>query len=174
MTHKIVTHALSLLLGAVLAGGAMGQSNQNSQQQGNQNAQQQDKQQQDKQSQGQDKQSGKAASGATKKAGPAGVVPLGVTVEERALVLEGWRASKLLNAAVYNDKNERIGKIEDMLVSPDGKLSVAVIDVGGFLGMGKHRVAIPVDQFSDITAKRLVLPGATKQALKELPEFRYT
>ena len=161
MTHKIVTHALSLLLGTVLAGGAIGQSNQNSQQQ-------------EKQSQGQGQQNGQAASGATKKAGPAGVVPLGVTVEEQALVLEGWRASKLLGAGVYNDQNQRIGKIEDMLVAPDGKVSVAVIDVGGFLGIGKHRVAIPVDQFSDITAKRLVLPGANKQALKELPEFRYT
>jgi sporulation protein YlmC with PRC-barrel domain len=89
------------------------------------------------------------------------------------VVLNGWRASKLIGASVYNDRNERIGKIEDMLVSPDGKLSVAVIDVGGFLGIGKHRVAIPVDQFSDITAKKLVLPKATKETLKALPEFQF-
>jgi sporulation protein YlmC with PRC-barrel domain len=152
MTRKLVSYVLSILLGALLASTAVGQS--------------------DQQKQGQ--QSDKAASGATRQAAPVGAVPLGVTVEAQALVLEGWRASKLIGANVYNEQNQRIGKIEDMLVSPDGKLSVAVIDVGGFLGIGKHRVAIPVDQFSDITAKRLVLPGATKEALKGLPEFRYT
>jgi sporulation protein YlmC with PRC-barrel domain len=158
--NKIASHAICMLLGAALMGTAIGQSNQQSQ---------------DQQSQGQQSsQSGKSSStGATRQAGPAGIVPLGITVEEKALVLQGWRASKLLGASVYNDKNQRIGKIEDMLVSPDGKLSVAVIDVGGFLGLGKHRVAIPVDQFSDITAKRLVLPNATKEALKALPEFQF-
>jgi sporulation protein YlmC with PRC-barrel domain len=88
-------------------------------------------------------------------------------------VVKGWRASKLVNATVYNDQNERIGKIDDMIVSPDGKVSLAIVDVGGFLGIGKHRVAIPVDQFSDINAKKLVLPKATKEALKALPEFTY-
>jgi len=114
-----------------------------------------------------------SSTGASRDAPAAGVVPLGLTVEETAVVLKGWRASKLLHADVYNDENKKIGKIEDMIVSPDGKVSVAVIDVGGFLGMGKHRVAIPVDQFSDINAKKLVLPKATKDALKAMPEFRY-
>jgi hypothetical protein len=56
------------------------------------------------------------------------------------------------------------------VIAPDGSLSVAVIDVGGFLGIGKHRVAIPVKQFTQIHPKA-VLPGATKEALKSLPEF---
>ncbi|HEV7476349.1 MAG TPA: PRC-barrel domain-containing protein, partial [Burkholderiales bacterium] len=116
---------------------------------------------------------GSAGSGATRDAPIAGAVPLGITVEATAAVVKGWRASKLVGASVYNDQNQRIGKIDDMIVSPDGKVSVAVIDVGGFLGLGKHRVAISVDQFSDINAKKLVLPNATKEALKALPEFTY-
>ena len=99
--------------------------------------------------------------------------PLALSVEAKALVLQGWRASKLIGASVYNDEDKRIGKIEDMIVSPDGKVSVAVIDVGGFLGIGKHRVAISVEDFADIKPKKLVLPGATKESLKALPEFRY-
>ena len=117
--------------------------------------------------------SGQSSTGASRDAPAAGVVPLGLTVEETAVVLKGWRASKLLHADVYNDENKKIGKIEDMIVSPDGKVSVAVIDVGGFLGIGKHRVAVPVDQFSDINAKKLVLPKATKETLKAMPEFSY-
>jgi sporulation protein YlmC with PRC-barrel domain len=104
----------------------------------------------------------------------AGVATLGVAVAQADLIATGWRASKLLHADVYNDKNEKIGTISDLIVAPDGTLSVAVIDVGGFLGLGTHRVAIPVQQFKHISPPRLTLPGATKEALKRLPEFQYT
>jgi sporulation protein YlmC with PRC-barrel domain len=152
MSRKFVSHTLSLLLAAALAGPATAQ----------------DKKQQDS-----EKDKNRPAAGATRQAPVAGMQPLELTVEAKALVLEGWRASKLIGASVYNDKDERIGKIEDMIVSADGKVSVAVIDVGGFLGIGKHRVAVPVDGFTDIKAKKLVLPKATKEALKALPEFHY-
>jgi len=102
----------------------------------------------------------------------AGTVKLGVTVAETELVAAGYRAKKLIGATVYNDQNEKVGKIDDMIIAPDGKLSVAVVDIGGFLGLGAHRVAIPVEQFTQIEPK-IVLPGATKQALKGLPEFKY-
>jgi sporulation protein YlmC with PRC-barrel domain len=102
----------------------------------------------------------------------AGTVPLGVAVAKAELVAKGWRARKLLNEPVYNDKNEKIGKIEDFVISPDGKVSLAILEIGGFLGLGEHRVAIPVEQFEQIYP-RLVLPGADKNALKKLPEFHY-
>ena len=100
----------------------------------------------------------------------AGVVPLGVTQVETELITPGYRASRLLHQEVYNDRNQKIGKIGDLVIAPDGTLSVAVIDVGGFLGLAKHRVAIPVKQFTQMTPK-IVLPGADKEALKGLPEF---
>jgi sporulation protein YlmC with PRC-barrel domain len=103
---------------------------------------------------------------------PAGKVTLGVTVVETDLVATGWRASKLIGADVYNESSDKIGKIEDLILTPDGTLSVAIVDVGGFLGVGKHRVAIPVRQFTQI-APKAILPGATKGALKKLPTFVY-
>ena len=93
-------------------------------------------------------------------------------MEETALVATGWRASKLIHAVVYNDKNEKIGRIDDLIVSPDGTLSVAVIDVGGFLGIDAHRVAIPVQDFDEVSPK-IVLKGASKEELKKIPEFKY-
>jgi sporulation protein YlmC with PRC-barrel domain len=102
----------------------------------------------------------------------AGKATLGVAVAEEALIAPGWRASKLLKSDVYNDANQKIGKIDDFVVAPDGKLSVAVVEVGGFLGMGTHRVAIPVQQIAHVGPKT-VLAGATKEALKALPEFKY-
>ena len=102
----------------------------------------------------------------------AGTATLGVAVAEEAIVAKGWRASKLLHAAVYNDQKQKIGSIDDFVVAPDGTLSVAVVDVGGFLGLGAHRVAIPVKQFGQV-APTVTLKGATKEALRALPEFKY-
>jgi len=104
----------------------------------------------------------------------AGKATLGVTVEETQLLAPGWRASKLMRSDVRNDKDEKIGKIDDLIISPDGTLSIAVIDVGGFIGVDRHRVAIPVRQFKKLEAENAVLPGATKEELKKLPEFEYT
>jgi hypothetical protein len=102
----------------------------------------------------------------------AGEVTLGVSVAETAVVATGWRASKLMHADVYNENNEKIGEIDDFIVSSDGSLSVAIIDVGGFLRIGTHRVAIPVQQFDQL-APKVVLNGATKDTLLKMPEFKY-
>ena len=57
-----------------------------------------------------------------------------------------WRASKMVGLSVYNDKNESIGSINDMLTDKDGKIKAVVIGVGGFLGVGEHLVAIPFEK----------------------------
>src|SRR5690349_7416925 len=62
-----------------------------------------------------------------------------------------WRTSKLVGLSVYNDKNESVGSINDMLTDKNGKIVAVVIGVGGFLGVGEHLVAVPFDKvkFSD-------------------------
>jgi hypothetical protein len=84
----------------------------------------------------------------------------------------GYRASKVIGSSVTNDSNETIGKVDDLLVSPDGKEPFAVLSIGGFLGMGTHLVAVPYDSLK-LVDKRLVLPGGTKESLRMLPEFKY-
>jgi sporulation protein YlmC with PRC-barrel domain len=117
---------------------------------------------------------GQAASAPEAPAAPiAGRTVLGVTVAETGLIATGHRVSKLLHVDVYNDKGDKIGKVDDLVVSTDGTLSTAVVNVGGFLGVGKHLVAIPVRQFTQI-APRAVLPNASKEQLKGLPKFEYT
>jgi sporulation protein YlmC with PRC-barrel domain len=103
----------------------------------------------------------------------AGEPTVGVTVEEMNMVVLGWSAkNKMLGKSVYNDKNEKIGKVEDVIVAPDGKLSWAIIGVGGFLGLASKDVAIPMDHLK-LKGDRFLLPGATKEALKALPAFHY-
>ena len=57
-----------------------------------------------------------------------------------------WRASKLIGVNVYNEANEKIGDIEELIVDKSGKVDNVVLGVGGFLGMGEHYVAVPVEK----------------------------
>lgn len=57
-----------------------------------------------------------------------------------------WRASKLAGLKVYNNNNESIGSINDVLVDKSGNIKAVVIGVGGFLGVGEHLVAVAFDQ----------------------------
>jgi sporulation protein YlmC with PRC-barrel domain len=57
-----------------------------------------------------------------------------------------WRASKMVGLNVYNDKNESVGSINDLLMDKSGNIKAAVIGVGGFLGVGEHLVAVPLDK----------------------------
>lgn len=103
-----------------------------------------------------------------------GTSTIGVAVEQMDQVLNGYSAKKdLLGKGVENDKSQKIGKIEDIVVTPNDKVSAAIIGVGGFIGVGKHDVAIPMEQLK-VDGKRVVLAGATKETLKSMPKFEYT
>jgi len=103
----------------------------------------------------------------------AGTATIGVAVEEMKAVALGWSAKKqILDKDVYNDKNEKVGEVEDIIVAPDKAVSYVIIGVGGFLGMDRHDVAIPAGQLKAEGGK-LMLPGATKETLKALPKFEY-
>ena len=84
----------------------------------------------------------------------------------------GFRASKVIGSSVLNDANETIGKIDDVLISPDGKAPFAVLSIGGFLGMDSHLVVVPYDSLN-LVDNKIVLRGGTKDTLKMLPEFKY-
>lgn len=57
-----------------------------------------------------------------------------------------WRGSKMVGLKVYNEANESVGSINDLLVDKSGNIKLVVLGVGGFLGMGEHLVAVPFDK----------------------------
>jgi sporulation protein YlmC with PRC-barrel domain len=57
-----------------------------------------------------------------------------------------WRASKVVGLSVYNDANESLGSINDLLTDKSGNIKAVIIGVGGFLGVGEHLVAVPFDK----------------------------
>jgi sporulation protein YlmC with PRC-barrel domain len=102
-----------------------------------------------------------------------GSTTLGVAYAELRDVTTGWSTKKqVLGKKVFNDTGETVGKIDDIIVSPDKAVSYAIIGAGGFLGVGRHDVAIPVNQLKENDGK-FILAGATKDAIKDMPEFEY-
>jgi hypothetical protein len=103
----------------------------------------------------------------------AGETKLGVTVTELKDIIKGWSARRqILGQHVYNDKNEKIGEVEDIIITPERSASYAIVSTGGFLGIGSHDVAIPTAQFK-LSNDRLTLSGATKETLRAMPPFEY-
>jgi hypothetical protein len=86
---------------------------------------------------------------------------------------DGYRASKINGSAVYNSNNERIGTVDDLIVSRDDRIWYAVLSVGGYLGVGSHLVAIPYQALQIGDENKFVLPQVSKDDLKALPEFKY-
>jgi sporulation protein YlmC with PRC-barrel domain len=79
---------------------------------------------------------------------------------------------QIFGSPVYNDLNERIGSVDDIIVTFDKSVSYAIVNAGGFLAVTKYDVAVPVSRLKLVDG-RLVLPGATREALKDVPPFEY-
>jgi hypothetical protein len=114
-----------------------------------------------------------AALGST---GPASAQVAGgtTTVAESTQLAMGWSVKKtLMGKSIYNEAGAKVGKVEDLIVAPDKNVSYVIVGAGGFIGIGRHDVAIPVSQIQDRSGK-LVMPGATKEMIKAMPEFAYS
>lgn len=114
---------------------------------------------------------GSAAPAAAQVAGGTTTVDTSVTESTRLAV--GWSVKKtLMGKSIYNVAGEKIGKVDDLIISPDGNVSYVIVGAGGFIGIGRHDVAIPIAQIQEQSG-RIVMPGATKDMIKAMPQFAY-
>jgi sporulation protein YlmC with PRC-barrel domain len=81
------------------------------------------------------------------------------------------RAEKFIGSTVYDVQNRNIGKVKDLLFDKSGRVDVAVVDVGAFLGMGGKYVAVPLKDIK-MDNNRLTL-DMTKEQLKSAQEFKF-
>lgn len=85
----------------------------------------------------------------------------------------GYRTGFMQGSKVFNERKERIGTIADFVLVRD-LAPAAILQVGGFLEMGSHFVAVPFKSFMiDNSGRRIMLPGATREALRNFPEFKF-
>jgi sporulation protein YlmC with PRC-barrel domain len=80
------------------------------------------------------------------------------------------RASKLIGSAIYDPADQKIGTVDELVLNPDGKVADVVIGVGGFLGAGEKRVAVPMAELKRGKNEHFVL-AATKDSLKQMGNF---
>jgi sporulation protein YlmC with PRC-barrel domain len=88
----------------------------------------------------------------------------------------GLRISKVIGSAVYNDQNEKVGTVDDLIMKDGNRIVMAIVSVGGFLGIGNKLVAVPYDQLHLETNKdetKVAMPGASKDVLNAMPTFTY-
>ena len=95
------------------------------------------------------------------------------TMTESTRLAMGWSVKKtLMGKNIYNDAGEKVGKVEDLIISPDKDVSYVIVGAGGFIGIGRHDVAVPMAKIQD-KAGKLVMAGATKDSIKAMPTFTY-
>jgi len=97
---------------------------------------------------------------------------VGLVKVDPATISTGYRASRIIGSTVVNEGDDNIGRIDDVIISQDGKNPYAVLSVGGFLGIGNHLVVVPYESLR-FSADKVMLPAATKDQLKTLPNFEY-
>ena len=102
------------------------------------------------------------------------VVSVSRSVVELRQIASGWSAKKqILGHAVVNENGEAVGEIDDVIVAPDGALSFAILGAGGFLGLRRHDVAIPMGMLDVSQEDTVLLRGVTREMIKALPAFEY-
>lgn len=84
----------------------------------------------------------------------------------------GVRVSKIVGATVYGSDTKDLGTINDLVMTKDDQVTLAVVSVGGFLGVGSKLVAFPYKQLKQ-DGDRLTLPGVTADTLNAMPSFEY-
>lgn len=88
---------------------------------------------------------------------PPATAPTTITA---ASVSGQWRASKLVGLDIYNDQDEKLGDVSEILLDPSGKVTGIIIGVGGFLGIGKRDISVSLDQLKFVNEPRRVASNA--------------
>lgn len=91
--------------------------------------------------------------------------------------LRGWRVTEgdpdIRGWPLLDKTGERVGRIADLLVSPQaGKAVFAMVAYGGTLGLGGHKTLMPIDKLHIERARKFVIFDDTKAHLKTGPNYR--
>jgi sporulation protein YlmC with PRC-barrel domain len=103
----------------------------------------------------------------------AGAQSVQLAAVDVTFVGQGYQITKLVGKNVQNDKGEKIGTLDDFIITKDRNF-FAILQVGGFVGLGGHLIAVPYGSLNiSDDGSKIVLAGASKEAVGKLPEFAY-
>lgn len=84
----------------------------------------------------------------------------------------GVKAGDLIGKDVYNGNGDRIGEIDDIILNRSSKATAAVVGVGGFLGVGERKVALPMNQLAMKGDRVVAATSMTKDDLERMAEYQ--
>ncbi|WP_052402374.1 PRC-barrel domain-containing protein [Muricoccus aerilatus] len=103
-----------------------------------------------------------------------GAAVTGASTAATAPTAQTERASRIIGSSVFNERNESIGSIDDIILAQGNSSPMAVVSVGGFLGIGAKLVAVPMSDLRWSAAdNRWTITGATRESLTSLPAYSY-
>jgi hypothetical protein len=114
------------------------------------------------------------AAGGSVTTAPPPAMAQAVTVVDVVTVAQGYRTSKLTGTKVKNTTGEEIGSIDDFIIDKD-KVLYAILQVGGFLGLGGYLIAVPFTNLDIKDNGRTITltAGGSKEELQKTQEFKY-
>jgi sporulation protein YlmC with PRC-barrel domain len=101
-----------------------------------------------------------------------GIKPENPSQAEQTNPQEMRRASQMVDHAVYNQRGEELGEVDDLIMSRNGKIKKVILLIGEFLQTGKRLVAVPFESLKGSDEGHIVY-NATKEQLKRDPRFSY-
>lgn len=102
---------------------------------------------------------------------PAATAPAGSAARQLPSDIQTWKVSDLVGKNVYNSQDEKVGDINDVVTSKSGSQAMAVIGVGGFLGIGEKQAAVPLEQLK-VQGDKIIVAGMTKESLKQQADYK--
>lgn len=109
---------------------------------------------------------------------PFGFTPASSATNEQAITSLPSGAlpiSDYYNQSVYDNQDNKVGDVNDLLVDKDGRIGAAIVGVGGFLGAGEKNVAVPFNalKLTEKNGKRYLVMDTTKEALNNAPGYTF-
>jgi sporulation protein YlmC with PRC-barrel domain len=88
---------------------------------------------------------------------------------------EALTADALGSADIYDQQDQQIGSVSDLVLDDSGQITQVVVDVGGFLGIGAKSVALPINEIEILQAEsgnevRIYVPH-TREQLEAMPQL---
>ena len=92
-----------------------------------------------------------------------------------AIPSDAYTVSNIYKQDVYDDKENKIGDVNDVLLDKDGRISAVIIGVGGFLGVGEKDVAVPFNalKMAEKNGDQYLVMNTTKEALESAPGYTF-
>jgi sporulation protein YlmC with PRC-barrel domain len=83
------------------------------------------------------------------------------------------RAGDMIGSSLRNTRDEYLGEISDVIFDPDGQaITHALVEVGGFLGLGQDVIAVPLDALKITDDRETYIIAMTPERLEEAPRFK--